>query len=164
MHLGTNVPRDYFVAFFSPSKSARRKTFQPRTDWEPRHFRASPQHPSTLASLLRQSPPVSGRRPSTGRQALRPDPPVSSEGSDSVSSSSRCQFAGSLTGALGRVIRITSRVTTVSPRRCPPALASRSVHPLLATPLPTDAKVQRAGRGGRRADSNHGQRQRALGG
>jgi hypothetical protein len=33
MRLGSNVPRDYFVAFFSHSKSARRKTFQPRTDW-----------------------------------------------------------------------------------------------------------------------------------
>jgi hypothetical protein len=29
MRLGTNVPRDYFVAFFSRSKSARRETFQP---------------------------------------------------------------------------------------------------------------------------------------
>src|SRR5712692_8436092 len=42
IRLGTNVPRDYFVAFFSPSKSARRKTFQPRTDWERRHFSPSP--------------------------------------------------------------------------------------------------------------------------
>jgi len=66
MHLGTNVPRDYFVAFFSPSKSARRQTFPPRTDWERRHFSASPRHPSTLASLLSPDPPVSGR-PSTGR-------------------------------------------------------------------------------------------------
>src|SRR6266849_6567376 len=74
MHQGTNVPRDYFVAFLSPSKSARRKTFPPQTYPERRHFSASPRNSSPLAALLRQIPSVSGR-PSTGRHGQRPDPP-----------------------------------------------------------------------------------------
>jgi hypothetical protein len=51
----TRVERNNFVAFFSLSKCARGKTLQPRTDWEPRHFKASLRHLSAFTSLLRQT-------------------------------------------------------------------------------------------------------------
>jgi hypothetical protein len=37
MHVGTNVPRDYFAVFFSAFEVCTAETFQRRTDWERRH-------------------------------------------------------------------------------------------------------------------------------